>query len=84
MRQARSLRRVGELVDVIDAGDKVVVIMRPPSEEGEQAALNANLTKFREARSSRWSTTRTPKTRSPPRATKRRAAYPRRWRLERV
>ncbi len=50
MRQARSLRRVGELVDVIDAGDKVVVIMRPPSEEGEQAALNANLTTFRDGK----------------------------------
>lgn len=50
MRQARRLRRVGELVDVIDAGDKVVVIMRPPSEEGEQAALNANLTTFRDGK----------------------------------
>jgi uncharacterized protein (DUF849 family) len=29
MRQARSRRRVGELAEVVDAGDKVVVIMRP-------------------------------------------------------
>jgi ketosteroid isomerase-like protein len=50
MRQARSRRRVGELVDVVDAGDKVVVIMRPPSEEGEQAALRANLTTFRDGK----------------------------------
>lgn len=47
MRQARSQRQVGELVDVIDAGEKVVVIMRPPSEDGEPAALSANLTTFR-------------------------------------
>jgi len=47
MRRARSLRRVGELIDVVDAGDKVVVIMRPPSEHGEPTALSANLTTFR-------------------------------------
>lgn len=50
MRNARSLRRVGELVDVIDAGDKVVVIMRPPSEDGEPGALSANVTTFRDGR----------------------------------
>jgi ketosteroid isomerase-like protein len=50
MRQARSRRRVGELVEVVDAGDKVVVIMRPPSDEGEQAALSANLTTFRDGK----------------------------------
>jgi ketosteroid isomerase-like protein len=50
MRQARSRRRVGELVDVVDAGDKVVVIMRPPSEEREQATLSANLTTFRDGK----------------------------------
>jgi ketosteroid isomerase-like protein len=50
MRQARSRRRVGELIDVIDAGDKVVVIMRPPSGAGEQAALSANLTTFRDGK----------------------------------
>jgi ketosteroid isomerase-like protein len=50
MRKARSRRRVGELIDVIDAGDKVAVIMRPPSEGGEQAALSANLTTFRDGK----------------------------------
>ena len=50
MRQARSRRGVGNLVDVIGAGDKVVVIMRPPAEEGEQAELSANLTTFREGK----------------------------------
>lgn len=47
MRQALSRRGVGELVDVVDAGEKVVVIMRPPADEGEQAELSANLTTFR-------------------------------------
>jgi ketosteroid isomerase-like protein len=50
MRRARSLRRVGELIDVVDAGDKVVVIMRPPSEHGEPTALSANLTTFRKGK----------------------------------
>jgi ketosteroid isomerase-like protein len=50
MRQARGRRGVGELVDVVGAGDKVVLIMRPPSEEGEEAALSANLTTFREGK----------------------------------
>jgi ketosteroid isomerase-like protein len=50
MRQARSHRGIGELVDVIDAGEKVVVIMRPQSEDGEQAALSANLTTFRDGK----------------------------------
>jgi ketosteroid isomerase-like protein len=50
MRQARSRRRVGELVDVIDAGEKVVVIMRPPARRGEPAALSANLTTFRDGK----------------------------------
>ena len=50
MRQARSRRGVGELIDVIGAGDKVVVIMQPPSEEGGQATLSANLTTFRDGK----------------------------------
>jgi ketosteroid isomerase-like protein len=50
MRQARSGRRVGELVDVVDAGDKVVVIMRPPAQGGEHATLSANLTTFRDGK----------------------------------
>jgi ketosteroid isomerase-like protein len=36
-----------ELVDVVDAGDKVVVVMRPPSDGGEQAPPVANVTTFR-------------------------------------
>jgi ketosteroid isomerase-like protein len=50
LRQARSDRGIGELVDVRDAGDKVVVIMRPGSQDGEQAALSANLTTFRDGK----------------------------------
>ena len=50
MRNALSRRAIGELVDVRGAGDKVVVIMRPPSEEGGQAALSANLTTFRDGK----------------------------------
>jgi ketosteroid isomerase-like protein len=48
MRQARGRRRIGELIDIVDAGDKVVVITRPPPEHGEPAALSANLTTFRD------------------------------------
>ena len=45
----RAMRRgaVGELVDVIDAGEQVVVVMRPVSPDGEEAELRANLTTFR-------------------------------------
>jgi ketosteroid isomerase-like protein len=50
MRRARARGGVGELVDVIDAGDKVVVIMRPPSGGGERAALGANLSTFRDGK----------------------------------
>lgn len=45
--RAQSRRRVGELIDIVDAGDKVVVIMRSASEAGEPAAVSANLTTFR-------------------------------------
>jgi ketosteroid isomerase-like protein len=47
MRRAFSRRGVGELVDVVGAGDKVVVITRPPDENGERANPSANLTTFR-------------------------------------
>jgi ketosteroid isomerase-like protein len=48
MRRARSHGRLGELIDVVGAGDRVVVIMRPPSQDGEEPApLIANLTTFR-------------------------------------
>jgi ketosteroid isomerase-like protein len=49
MRRAGGRAGIGELVDVVDAGEKVVVIMRPrTSEGGEQAGLIANLTTFRD------------------------------------
>ena len=50
MRQARGRRGIGELVDVVDAGEKVVFILRPPAEEGDQPPLIANLTTFRDGR----------------------------------
>ena len=50
MRRARSRRRVGELIDVVDAGDKVLVIMRPVSDDGVPVALSANLTTFRDGK----------------------------------
>jgi ketosteroid isomerase-like protein len=50
MRRAQSRRRIGELIDIVDAGDKVVVIMRPASETGEPAAVSANLTTFRDGK----------------------------------
>jgi ketosteroid isomerase-like protein len=51
MRQAAATRggRV-ELVDVVGAGDKVVVIMRPPSDGDEPAPPVANVTTFREGK----------------------------------
>jgi ketosteroid isomerase-like protein len=50
MRQARSRRGVGEFVDALGAGDKVVVIMRPPAHGGEQSELSAKLTTFRDGK----------------------------------
>lgn len=51
MRQARRRRRgIGELVEILDAGEKVVVIIRPPSKDGERAAPVANLTTFRDGK----------------------------------
>jgi ketosteroid isomerase-like protein len=50
MRQARQRQPVGELVELVEAGDKVVVIMRPSGEGDEHAALSANLTTFREGK----------------------------------
>ena len=50
MRQAFARQGIGELVDVLGAGEKVVVIIRPPSEDGEQAPPVANLTTFRDGR----------------------------------
>ncbi len=50
MRQAFARQGIGELIDVRGAGEKVVVIIRPPSEDGEQAPPIANLTTFRDGR----------------------------------
>jgi ketosteroid isomerase-like protein len=50
MRQARVHGRLGELVDVIDAGDQVIVILRPPSAGREPAEPIANLSTFRDGR----------------------------------
>jgi ketosteroid isomerase-like protein len=50
MRRAHEHGRLGELVDVVGAGDKVVVIMRLPTQNGKQAPLVANLTTFRGGR----------------------------------
>lgn len=46
MRRARSRNPIGELVDVIDAGDRVVVVIRP----ARSAELRANLTTFRDGK----------------------------------
>lgn len=50
MGQALRRGRIGELVEVVDAGEKVVVVMRPPSEAGEPTALSANVTTLRDGR----------------------------------
>jgi ketosteroid isomerase-like protein len=41
---------LGALVDVIDAGDRVVVILRPPGSPSEPDLLQANLTTFRDGK----------------------------------
>jgi ketosteroid isomerase-like protein len=46
MRRARSRNPMGELVDVIDAGEQVIVVIRPAS----GAELTANLTTFRDGK----------------------------------
>jgi ketosteroid isomerase-like protein len=45
-RRAQEGRSLGELVDVIDLGDQVVVVFRPPDPEKE-GELRANLSTFR-------------------------------------
>ncbi|MFZ0092205.1 MAG: nuclear transport factor 2 family protein [Solirubrobacteraceae bacterium] len=57
MRRAQSRRPLGELVDVIDAGDKVVVIMRPAADGGGPADLTPISRRFATERRSRWCTT---------------------------
>lgn len=48
MRAARADGRFGELVDVVEAGEQVVVIMQPPPVDGEPQPRRANVTTFRE------------------------------------
>jgi ketosteroid isomerase-like protein len=50
MRQAFGRGAPGELVEIVDAGDRVVVIMQPPPQEGEPIHLVANLTTFRDGK----------------------------------
>ena len=50
MRAALGRRDRVELVDVVDAGDQVVVIMRPAPTAGENVTTVANLTTFRDGR----------------------------------
>ena len=50
MREARARRLLPELVDVRDARDKVVVILRRPAGENEEPSLVANLTSFRDGK----------------------------------
>ncbi len=50
MRRARAGGGMGELLDVIDAGDRVVVVMRPPLERGDAATVIANLSTFRDGK----------------------------------
>lgn len=49
MGRARERGSIGELVEVIDAGEQVVVIMRRTGEDGEPE-LVANLTTFRDGK----------------------------------
>ncbi len=48
MGRARRQHRIGQLLDVIDAGDSVVVVMQPPSVEGVASPPRANVTTFRD------------------------------------
>jgi ketosteroid isomerase-like protein len=48
-RRAQEGRSIGELVDVIDLGDQVVVVFRPPDAKAE-GELRANLSTFRDGK----------------------------------
>jgi hypothetical protein len=50
IREARRRGGIGELVDVVDAGDQVVAIMRPPGTGEDDTRLRANVTTFRDGR----------------------------------
>jgi ketosteroid isomerase-like protein len=44
----RAMTRMGELVDVIDAGDSVVVVMQPRGQGDRLPPRRANVTRFRD------------------------------------
>ncbi len=48
--RARERGGVGRLVDVIDCGERVVVVLQPPSPAGTETPLRANLTTFRDGK----------------------------------
>jgi ketosteroid isomerase-like protein len=50
MREAHGTGPIGELVEVVDAGDKVVVVMRRRTDDGEGSELVATLTTFRDGK----------------------------------
>jgi ketosteroid isomerase-like protein len=50
IRQAARRQPTAEMVDVLDAGDKVVVILRRPTDDGQSTELVANLTTFRDGK----------------------------------
>jgi ketosteroid isomerase-like protein len=50
MRRARDRLGEVEVVDVLGAGDKVVVVMGPPAPDGDRAWTAANLTTFRDGK----------------------------------
>jgi ketosteroid isomerase-like protein len=50
LRAALERRGVGRLVDLIDAGDDVVIIMQPPTVDGVTPPRRANVTTFRDGK----------------------------------
>ncbi len=50
LRQAHRRGPIGELIDVIDVGEQVVVVLRQQPEGGGEPELRANLTTFRDGK----------------------------------
>jgi ketosteroid isomerase-like protein len=50
MERARTHRPLPELIEVNDAGDKVVLVLRPQSAPGEEPALTANVSTIRDGK----------------------------------
>lgn len=48
VREAASLGCIGELIDVFDGGDCVVVVMQPPGDGASMPGRRANVTSFRD------------------------------------